>query len=371
MRYTTHTKRGFTLLELLVVISIIALLIALLLPAIQQAREQARRTQCVNNLMQFGLALHNYHDAFSMLPSGCVNEFGPVKDPLYADPIEDTDAGYYEGDFESDDMAEQDDAEAQKVDERIELGYRMSWIAQILPHLGQDTIYRAVDFQNPERSFLDAEQLKFFDPEETTEEATDVAEDDDGEDAYEDGGYEFGYESGFGSGVPTPSVGNMFSLLSCPSSVGTTVGVSGIGVSFYAGCHASQSVPIDVSNDGLLYLNSSEKLDEIPDGAATTLLVGEKIQLVVDSGFLTGDYSTLRNTGDALNTFYAGDRQQMPPEGTEENVNARGFASYHSAVSNFLMADGSVRSISQQIDLGVLQKLGSRNDGSLMSEGQF
>ena len=71
-------RRGFTLIELLVVIAIIAVLIALLLPAVQAAREAARRAQCVNNLKQIGLALHNYHSSNDTFPPGGANNANGV-----------------------------------------------------------------------------------------------------------------------------------------------------------------------------------------------------------------------------------------------------------------------------------------------------
>src|ERR1700754_2067028 len=95
----TLKARAFTLIELLVVIAIIAILIALLLPAVQQAREAARRTQCKNNLMQLGIALHNYQMAFEPPPPGVVNSTGPVLNSPS--------------------------------------GYHMGWIAQILPYIEQ------------------------------------------------------------------------------------------------------------------------------------------------------------------------------------------------------------------------------------------
>jgi prepilin-type N-terminal cleavage/methylation domain-containing protein len=102
-----HGDRGFTLVELLVVIAIIGILIGLLLPAVQAAREAARRMSCGNNLVQLGVALHNYEMAHRCLPPGTVNDKGPIV--------------------------------------HLPIGFHHSWIVQILPMIEEQVAYRTMD----------------------------------------------------------------------------------------------------------------------------------------------------------------------------------------------------------------------------------
>lgn len=358
MRPIRHRRPGFTLLEILVVISIIAILIALLLPAIQQAREQARRSQCLNNLMQLGIAMHSYHVSFQVLPPGCVNPTGPIPDRTPRTERQITDA-------EASDSDSQQQPEARSP--LPVQAYQLSWIVQILPQLGQENIYRHINFQRPEFSFLTDGQLTEYEAQLRAAEA-------DPESLNEDNELSFmGLEDDVLT-IPSPLNAVVISGLICPSFPSRSITAKQIGVSSYAGCHAAQSVLIDIDNDGLLYLNSSEKLDEIPDGAATTILVGEKRQLATEQGFLTGDYSTLRNAGAPLTAAYSDPfRQNSPAAADELNQpgQPRGFASYHQGLSNFLMADGATRGISHLIDQSIFQQLASRNDGQLISEGSF
>ena len=102
-----RSKRAFTLVELLVVIAIIGILVGLLLPAVQAAREAARRMSCSNNIAQIGLAIHNFEFAAEHLPSGTVNDSGPIRN----EPV----------------------------------GNHMSWTVKLLPYLEQSYLYKTID----------------------------------------------------------------------------------------------------------------------------------------------------------------------------------------------------------------------------------
>ncbi len=337
-RPSLRSRRGFTLIELLVVIAIIAILIALLLPAVQQAREAARRTQCKNNMMQLGIALHNYQMAFETLPPGVSNPTGPVLNSPK--------------------------------------GYHMGWITQILPYIEQRNAYQKINFS---------------------------------ESVYDKANQQVR--------------AHMISLLQCPSSSSNFTGMAADGSQFalnaYAGIHNDVEAPIDVNQNGVLFLNSRVRYDDVPDGSSNTIYVGE---YTVDFnqaagqnlGWMSGTRGTLRNvclaekstTAPAQPAVNAGDdavggetgepapaddqapaepkplppsfqyflhtREEKIPVDPDTQLQAAdyvgGLGSAHVGGWHNLMGDGAVRFISQNINVTTLRYLANRHDGELLTE---
>jgi prepilin-type processing-associated H-X9-DG protein len=218
-------------------------------------------------------------------------------------------------------------------------GYHHSWAVQILPYLERGSVYRHFDFREG-----------VYEPSNQTARAT--------------------------------SIGSFL----CPSNAFRSQ-------NHYAGCHSDVEAPIDIGNHGVLYLNSHIRLDEISDGPAFTILLGEFVGGPGNLGWASGTRGTLRNTGSPINAKDPLSRPVGAPIGAPVNPNdpalydaqiaelvdtgvlkveyVGGFSSHHQGTANFLFCDGSVRNVKNAIDQRIFRALGNRADGTLISDDQF
>jgi len=368
-------SRGFTLIELLVVISIIAVLISLLLPAVQSAREAARRAQCVNNLKQIGLALHNYHDQNNKFPPGAVlpntsnlqqSIWGPQSSYL-------------------------------------------SWRALILPQMEQGNAYNSIN--TLESTFVIPSWTGNSTPNPYAMYTAWVTVytvwlcPSDGQNG--DGLLPSGAETVANgqdcagtpplnplTGQPSPvtpvanyagSFGDNYASNNIPGVIPwETPGPPRIGwpPSWGGGQATSPGVAPDFRGLFDIYCHFGPfGINQIPDGTSNTIITGEVLPSDrAEINFYNGNGATAGLTvpiNFPSNTFPALDPRcnnmydEAVPLGCRFGSAGKGFKSRHPGGANFGMADGSVRFLRQSMNLAVQCALGSRNGGEIISADSY
>ena len=337
MMLNRRLQTGFTLIELLVVIAIIGILIALVLPAVQAAREAARRAQCRNNLKQIGLALHNYHEAHSVFPPGFICQ------------------QHFLGSSQQN---------------------QWSWGAMLLPYLDENDLYNKIDFNtfvwddtgdvSPEiESNQDvAEQLvaAFRCPTDVAPERVDRT-------------CPFNPKANYGISNYSASSGITLMDLPCwglapllrANSVGSARGGSGTPMNF-------NPIPQPCAYpEGIFYINSSHSASDISDGLSQTFAIGETTwkyhyqRCVSDIAFEPHGGTSWAGVSQAGRQEHVTAVTRLPFNNEFDEIYSHGFSSRHSGGAFFLMADGAVRFISDNIDnnklppYGVFQWLSTRH----------
>ena len=326
-------RKGFTLIELLVVIAIIAILVALLLPAVQQAREAARRSSCKNNLKQIGLALHNYHDVYGTLPIGDL--FGPSSSTWNTQ--------------------------------------RTTWLVRILPYIEESALYDQVDFDRQTSGWAGTNADV-----RTVEVATFRCPSDPGDRG----------KTGQATYGPTNYVG-------CLGTHQDLTGGGGSGADYGSISHGFWNKMFQNTGQerGCFAANSHGRFRDVTDGTSNTMMVAECLVGVDVLGFggnaFNGNLNTCVPSATPTNTFpqrgyswfrgciwtwafntLRGPNPEEPDcysysSGAIGNVSAR---SQHQGGVQTILVDGSTRFISENINLGVWQNLGDRNDGNVLGE---
>ena len=311
----SRRNRGFTLIELLVVIAIIAILIALLLPAVQQAREAARRTQCKNNLKQIGLAMHNYHDTFNTLPPGYIS--GIVPDSNTTSEI-----GAY------------------------------SWGAMILPQVEQGNLYTALNVGNVGLDVnvgTAAGLIALQTPQPNFRCPSDI-------------GPPLNNFVSTGAGAVNWYNMNITSngTNQIPIATSNYVMVAGTGVSTTPHANPNNRVNAPCPPQGVGFKNSKINFRDITDGLSNTLIVGERAfkygQNVVGAATVVGFSARINEQNGSANVKSAAlAALGIGYNGINWSANnlvhqTRGFSSQHVGGAQFVLGDGSVRFISENID---------------------
>lgn len=327
-------RSGFTLIELLVVIAIIAVLIGLLLPAVQKVREAANRMSCQNNLKQLGLAAHNYHDSFGVLPPGMdVQHVGCI---VYLLPYIEQDARFKNFAFNP---------------AKYLLYYQDPLNRP--PTTSTDTIPRPPALYGTEGTIKTLLCPSALAPDSYTTALLTVDYGTAGKD--------------YANGAPTGS--HVFS-----SAPGRLV----LGRSNYMGVGGDWRYPsATVSGDyhGLFTWKSKNSVGKVPDGTSNTLMFGEMaggyIVWAGAGGIPDGWASPSWSSGFNYTAFGS------CPNSTNGNCQAtdpgKGFSfgtfdSFHGGgIINFVFADGSVRGVSSSIPFGVFEALAGFMDGQIVS----
>jgi prepilin-type N-terminal cleavage/methylation domain-containing protein len=323
-------RRGFTLIELLVVIAIIAVLIALLLPAVQQAREAARRSTCKNHLKQIGLALHNYHDTCGAFPPGF------IQGNLGSNPAH--------------------------------VGF--AWGTMLLPYMDQSPLYNTLNFSAPSPSMKPLPGwLCPSDPH-----AIGFASWDDVTAGVVNGGSCAG-------GTCTGAEANATACSACGGTWTDTFAPPVVSATSFAARASypgnfhdtgSSATTLTTSGAGIVHANSRVRMRDITDGTSLTLAAGERdlkrgqaaweAVHFVESGGANG--GAVIQTADARFVF-ATTRAGTP------NLAAGGtygYSSAHTGGAHFLLCDGAVRFISENVSGVTFNQLGQRNDGQVVGE---
>lgn len=327
MKSTNNKNRnkGFTLIELLVVIAIIAILVALLLPAVQQAREAARRTQCKNNLKQLGLAMHNYLDVHSVFPyaSTYTDNGTPSATVLRAE--------------------------------------RHGWFEFILPFLDQAPLFQQIDFNEPISGTVNRpliENKRFVAVSCPSNPFADTLTRVDGVNFSD---FSFPVQSAMYKPVGgTMDTGNTKDCTAgAPSFCRNTDG--GIQGGWSGGPHTNNGAVAGMFARGVTKFDTSH----ITDGTSNTLMLGEmKPHFGLFGAIFAHNVSTSTFFTKINSTFLRAREDSKTVDWTDAN----GHASYHTGGAQFVLADGSVRFVSENVDYETYCYLGDRADGEVIGE---